>query len=285
MKYLNLTEGFNPYNAKPQDLIDFEAFTFSGGEPHIKIKSEVSKEEVSVSCRIQSFNDLGLLMIACDALRGAVATLEELKLLYFPGARQDRRMVKGEPLTVKVYANLINSLNFKEVTILDPHSDVTPALINNVRILNNNGFVLSSFLDILNKVDKPIALVSPDAGANKKLKDLAVFLSDYIEVDLVKCDKTRDVKTGEITGFEICSGITEGKVCVIVDDICDGGGTFVGLAEEIRKTNPAEQYLVVTHGIFSKGFSKLNSYFDGIYTTNSFAGQRSYKVTEISYGK
>jgi ribose-phosphate pyrophosphokinase len=57
---------------------------------------------------------------------------------------------------------------------------------------------------------------------------------------------------------------------VIIDDICDGGRTFVELAKAMKESRPtAKIYLIVTHGIFSAGFDTLNQYFEGIYTTNS----------------
>ena len=285
MKYLNLTKGFNPYNAEPQDCISFEAFTFSGGEPHIKLNvrdlEAIEDGNVVITTRIQSFNDLGLLAVAAEALdQSGHCQNKQLTLSYFPGARQDRRMVVGEPLTVKVYADIINEMGFSLVRIFDPHSDVTPALIDNVDVINNHKFVHKCFVDIISKVDTPVVLVSPDAGANKKVKELGQYLSKDFSIDIVKCDKTRDVTDGKITGFEICSGVVEGKTCVIVDDICDGGGTFIGLAEELRKAKAAAIYLVVSHGIFSKGFDKLNKLFRGFYTTDSFEGKDGvFKIT------
>ena len=62
----------------------------------------------------------------------------------------------------------------------------------------------------------------------------------------------------------------EGSDILIVDDICDGGRTFIGLAEELKKKNAGDLYLFVTHGIFSQGFSELKKHFKKIFSTNSF---------------
>lgn len=110
-------------------------------------------------------------------------------------------------------------------------------------------------------------LVCPDSGANKKMKDLQ---KGIMHDSLIKCDKTRDTQTGEISGFEVYANDLEGKPCLIIDDICDGGGTFIGLAKELKKKNAGKLYLAVSHGIFSKGYVELDKYFDGIYTTDSF---------------
>lgn len=150
MKYLNLTEGFNPYNAKTEDLIKFESFYFNGGEPHIKIMSNfINLTDVTVTCRLNNMNDVGMLMIATEALR-QIGWLGNsfLFIPYFPGARQDRRMVVGEPLTVKIYADIINSLDFNEVNMFDPHSYVAPALVDNSVPIANHKFVQLCLEDI-----------------------------------------------------------------------------------------------------------------------------------------
>ena len=74
-----------------------------------------------------------------------------------------------------------------------------------------------------------------------------------------------------MSGFAVYSNDLKGATCVIVDDICDGGGTFLGLATELKAKNAGELILIVTHGIFSKGLESLTSVFDKIYSTNSFS--------------
>jgi ribose-phosphate pyrophosphokinase len=76
------------------------------------------------------------------------------------------------------------------------------------------------------------------------------------------------VKTGKLSGFKVFAESLAGKTCFIVDDICDGGGTFIGVAEELRKLNAVKIILVISHGIFSKGLSLQN--VDEIYCTNSY---------------
>lgn len=259
---LNLDKSFNPYSA--QDEIDFEAFTFSGGEPHIKIKSCLkSVDEVSISHRIQSFNDFGLLLVAVDALQQLGVKRINVFLPYFPGARQDRLMTAGEALTIKVYADLINNQDFNSVTIFDPHSDVTPALLNRCIVINNHQFIKK----VTQELSRDLVLISPDGGALKKIYKVAAYLQDY---SVVECSKSRDVKTGALSGFKVYSSDLQGKDCLIIDDICDGGGTFVGLAKELKEKNAGNLYLAVSHGIFSRGFGNIEKYFEKVFTTDSF---------------
>ena len=268
---LNLDKNFKPLIG---DEIEFESFTFSGGEPHIKINPNFdTTKKVTITHRLNSFNDLGLLCLAVDALQRMDAKLEQLVIPYFPSARQDRVMIKGEPLSVKVYANIINSLNFKKVIVFDAHSEVTPAVLNNCEVVTNHNFIQKVIQEIGNDVE----LISPDGGALKKIYKVSEFLGG---VEVVECSKSRDVKTGKLSGFKVYSDDLKGKDCLIVDDICDGGGTFIGLADELKKKNAGKLYLAVSHGIFSKGFENLDI-FEKIFTTDSFKNIESDCVTQI----
>jgi len=66
-----------------------------------------------------------------------------------------------------------------------------------------------------------------------------------------------------------------------VDDICDGGGTFLGLATALKEKNAGKLSLIVSHGIFSKGFEELNKSFDTVFTTNSFRDIEEEKVVQL----
>ncbi|MBW1658285.1 ribose-phosphate diphosphokinase [Flavobacterium quisquiliarum] len=258
---LNLDPKFAPI--QNQEEIKFQSFTFSGGEPHIKINPDFDvNQKVTITHRLNSFNDLGLLCITVDALRRMDVKIIDLFIPYFPAARQDRVMIPGEPLSVKVYADIINAMKLNKVFVFDAHSEVTPALLNNSTVIPNYTFIK----EVLNKIGQNVKLISPDGGALKKIYKVSEFLGG---VEVVECSKSRDVKTGKLSGFKVYEEDLQGMDCLIVDDICDGGGTFVGLAEELKKKNAGKLYLAVSHGIFNKGFEVLNC-FDGIFTTNSF---------------
>lgn len=271
---LNLDQKFKPISGAE---ISFESFIFNGGEPHIRISNFDIADPVYITHRINSFNDLGLLCVAVDALKRMGAKKLHLYAPYFPGARQDRVMVEGESLTVKVYADLINRLELESITIIDPHSDVTPALLNNCMIIQNHQFIKQ----VLEHLPKDIILISPDAGASKKIFKLATALGIP---NVIECGKKRDLASGQLSGFSVPIEDMGDKSCLIVDDICDGGGTFLGLGEALRQKNSGDLYLAVTHGIFSKGFADLSKIFHHIYTTNSVKDIDSTEyVTQISH--
>ncbi|MCC9072621.1 ribose-phosphate diphosphokinase [Flavobacterium sp. F-65] len=258
---LNLDPNFRPISGQKE--IEFKSFIFSGGEPHIKINPDFdTNQAITITHRLNSFNDFGLLCLAVDALRRMDVKIISLFIPYFPAARQDRVMIKGEPLSVKVYADIINAMNLEKVFVFDAHSEVTPALINNCEVIPNHTFIQT----VIKTIGNDVKLISPDGGALKKIYKVSEFLGG---VEVVECSKSRDVKTGRLSGFKVYEDDLQGMDCLIVDDICDGGGTFVGLAEELKNKNAGKLYLAVSHGIFNKGFEVLDC-FEKIFTTNSF---------------
>ena len=271
MQLLNLDTLFKPFAGNE---ISYDSFTFYGGEPHIKIENSFNTNDIiTITHRLKSFNDLGLLCVAVDALKRMGAKHLELFIPYFPAARQDRLMVAGEPLSVKVYADIINTMNLEKVMVFDPHSEVTPALLTNCEVIQNYDFIGQ----VIKQVGK-VKLISPDGGALKKIYKVSEYLGG---VEVVECSKSRDVKTGKLSGFKVYEDDLKGADCLIVDDICDGGGTFTGLAEELKKKNAGKLYLAVSHGIFSKGTDKLTAHFDVVFTTNSFCDIEADGVKQL----
>ena len=247
--------------------ISFDSFTFAGGEPHIKLGAIAPTAAVLITQRVRNWQDLGLLAVAVDALRRAGVDSISLLMPYLPGARQDRVMVPGEPLTVRVYTDFLNSLSLKQVMIYDPHSSVGPALLDHVQVIDNIGFAKT----VLSQLPSNTRLISPDAGAQKKVHAVAEALGGKYPV--IDCGKHRDVRTGALTGFAvyIYDKQLRGEPCLILDDICDGGGTFLGLAQALKEAGAGDLYLAVSHGIFSRGTEVLTKVFQQIYCTDSFS--------------
>ena len=270
---LNLNPSFTPLGEN--NLIEYKSFLFAGGEPHIKISNNFDASlPITITHRINSFNDLGLICITVDALKRMGVKEINLFIPYFPAARQDRVMIPGEPLSVKVYADIINAMALASVTVFDPHSEVTPALLNNCVTISNHVFIKQ----VIAKIGTEVKLISPDGGALKKIYKVSEFLGG---AEVVECSKSRDVKTGKLSGFKVYTEDLAGADCLIVDDICDGGGTFIGLAEALKAKNAGKLYLAISHGIFSKGFDELGKYFEQIFTTDSIKEVDHEGVTQI----
>jgi ribose-phosphate pyrophosphokinase len=104
-------------------------------------------------------------------------------------------------------------------------------------------------------------------AADKGGKARAEAMAEAMNLPVYYGGKTRDVSTGKLTGFTL-EPIPAGGHYLVVDDICDGGGTFIGLGEKIREQG-AFADLFVSHGIFSKGTEDLKKVFKNIITTDS----------------
>lgn len=259
--------------------VKFNMFKFPGGEQHIKLQLDnISYQEIKkivITHRIKTGDDLIQIMIAKDACETMGVKNFDLIIPYTPYARQDRVAVEGESFTLKVFANAINSLGFDKVYVVDAHSNVAPALIDRCTNLSNEEYVERAVKDILKSTNSTqLFLAAPDYGASKKVHELASKIEEVVGV--IQCEKARDVKTGELSGFKVhIPEMTWNRPVLVVDDICDGGGSFMGLAKEMPEDN---LHLFVTHGIFSKGIGTLLEYYEHIYTTNSY---QTFNVIDV----
>ncbi len=235
---------------------------FSGGEPHIVINDQTSivrNANIWLDARPTNGSEFIAMLAVLDALRAMRPAKLSLYIPYFPGARQDRRE-PGGCFTAKLYANLIRTADLDAIGVVDPHSDVTAALTN-CRVVPQWHFA-KQFKGCYD------GIISPDAGAAKKAEKWGQIL----EVPVFVARKNRDPKTGLLSGFHCDTGdmIPHGDY-LVVDDICDGGRTFIGIADFIKAQVPTVHLgLFVTHGIFSKGFEELDRRFTTIWSTSSF---------------
>ena len=266
--------------------IKFEKTKFPDGQQSIKITSGVASEiAIKIYSRFTSFQDLELILCATAALKNLGMTDIFLYIPYFLGGRSDRRFEDGSINYIKdVVAPIINAQHYKGVLVLDPHSDVIEACIDRLDKIDNYSLVKAALtsIDNTNSAREKMCIISPDAGALKKIYGVA----KHFDVrDVLTASKVRDLSTGKILHTEIpqINGSGE-KNFVIIDDICDGGRTFIEVAKAILEKRPRSMfndkiYLIVTHGIFSAGLLELSNYFNGIYCTNSV---KDIKVEEYS---
>lgn len=253
--------------------VEIERGVFPDGAVWLRVMSKLPRFAQVMRIRVaamRDMNDFMLLAQLTDAVRHATdITVSHLELAWLPWARQDRHMVNGDSFALKVFANQLNVLNFDKVFLLDPHSDAAAAAINNsVVIAQETCLMKSETLRQAISTGK-LTLVAPDAGALKKIHNVAKASGAR---DYAILTKERDVATGTLTGFALVSGDVAGKDVLIVDDLCDAGGTFIGSAQVLRDAGARSVSLYVTHGVFSKGVENLlNNGIDAIYTTTSFA--------------
>jgi len=249
-----------------------EFFGFPGGERHVRLSEELIHalkqhgRDWAINANVYTPYEIMDLLLVTDAVRRLLpaGNLLRLVLPYVPYARQDRVALEGEPLSIKVFANLVNSLAFDEVEIWDPHSDVTPALLNNVRVRPTEELMRATFDKAgATSLLRECAFVAPDAGARKRVGNLAKVFN----TEPVFADKARDPVTGKLSGAKVPDDLPA-RPMLVVDDICDGGGTFIELARVLREKTDQPLYLYVTHGLFTKGLEPLRACYDRVFTAN-----------------
>lgn len=199
-----------------------------------------------------------------------------LNMPYLPHARMDREKEYGDVFTLKYFAEVINSLQFASVRILDPHSNVGPALLNNVHVLSPYSEIMHAITDI-HAVD--LALFYPDEGSCKRYAGL--FNYPYLFGV-----KQRNWKTGEITSFDLIgdtSRFEPGTPVLIVDDICSRGGTFYHSAKKLKEAGFGPIYLYVTHcePTILKGDLLEGDLIERAYTTDSIFFNHSHPKIEV----
>ena len=237
---------------------------YPAGETHSELNDIQGINSIAVEAEITNFEEL-CDMIVTDEILKRQGIQTQWFVPYFPFARHDRRNHNKDGYELGLAKQLVQSLN---ITIADPHSDVTGEIQNIsqteiVNILIQKGHIKKTNL----------TAVIPDAGASKKAYDWSIPNG----IPTVQATKRRDPKTGKLSGFGVPeTDLIEGKDIIIVDDICDGGGTFLGLAEKILEKNPKTLTLVVTHGLFTKGFDALAKSYDQIITFGYKNKQNDY---------
>lgn len=217
---------------------------------------------VSVTARINNPADQMSLFFTTDALRRKYPLAKFfLNMYYLPYARQDRVCNEGESHNLKVFCQMVNNLKYDLVQVADPHSSVATALLDNAVILDQYEIfrgIKSSF--------REWTIVAPDNGATKKCEEFAKKVG---AAGVITFSKTREMSTGEITSLKPNQEINSNGNYLVLDDLCDGGRTFIELAKYFSKTD-CRLELAITHGIFSYGVEIVASEFDHVYTTDSF---------------
>lgn len=242
-----------------------ETMFFPGGEPHVKVPANLSGD-VLAFLKLRTWNDVGVGACVIDTLLVHNIPRVRVFIPYFPGARQDKTKRASEsdpysPLTVAMMGTLLTG--GIETIVFDMHS--------------HEGFDwLSEAVNLMPK-DLPIevkpdvvGIIAPDEGALERASQFhRVFYPDAL---FIQCSKRRDPTTGRLSGYHMPKLPGIGRY-VVVDDICDGGGTFNLLADAFSDDEFGDRShleLFVSHGIFSKGLGNISSVIESITTTDSW---------------
>lgn len=207
-------------------------------------------------------------------LRSKGISRMSLYMPYVPNARMDRVKNTEDVFTLKYFAEVLNSLDFHAVRVLDPHSSVSEALINNLWIDSPKTYIKEAVSKILWSGDgratpehnNSLLMFYPDEGAMKRY-------SGMVKRPYAFGIKKRDWETGQILGLDVSGDVDSivGKDILIVDDICSRGGTFYHSAKKLKELGANKIYLYVTHceNTILEGELLTSGLIEKVYTTNS----------------
>lgn len=275
------------YTSDQYSPAPYRSFTFSAGEKQVRIGSVdswKSTEAIAVEANIQGSEGAMELFMVLNALDNLDLNYPRLDIVlpYLPYSRQDRVCYPGEAFGLEAFLNILvaslpNNVKRPRLITWDVHSDVAEEICRHWKKMTffnlQSDFLLTTVFSktLSSKVDNLI-VVAPDKGAVNRATKAANGLIGWgcPEDRILFGEKVRDPDNGEILGTLIFmqegessvhllpdrpqASNLKGKPMLIVDDICDGGRTFIELAKVLRQFEPSEIILYVTHGIFSKGF-------------------------------
>ena len=240
--------------------IKYSISRFPDGEVQISLEEFSHKEQIQVKCRITNAEDLFILMQVLDILdRHEVSYV--LSIYYLMGMRMDRVMDFNRPFTLKIVLNSLKNCNADNIEILEPHSDI----YYDYRF---GGKFTELYIEgsPSNTVWYGYQMVLPDAGAKER------YDFQYVGTALT-CSKVRDLTTGKILEIKIDNpeAISD-KPLLILDDLCDGGDTFCGIAKAFNSLGISKERLniAVTHMVNPKGIKNLSENFNHVWFTNSY---------------
>lgn len=240
--------------------IKYSISKFPDGEVQISLEDFSHKEQIQVKCRITNAEDLFILMQVLDILdRHEVSYM--LSIYYLMGMRMDRVMDFNRPFTLKIILNSLKNCNADNIEILEPHSDA----YYDYRF---GGKFTELYIEgsPSNTIWHGYQMVLPDAGAKER------YDYQYVGTALT-CSKVRDLTTGKILEIKIDNPeVISDKPLLILDDLCDGGGTFCGIAKAFNALDiPKERLnIAVTHMVNPKGIKNLSENFNHVWFTNSY---------------
>ncbi len=194
-----------------------------------------------------------------DLFRSSGPRIINLYIDYLPYARQDKKISNTSTFALHSFGKILDNMGFDKISILDPHSDIIRTVMAKTELQYVD---VENFIDATKKSCNAEIICFPDFGASDRYNK---YYNEYITLK-----KTRNLDTGEITGlgFHMKTNIKD-KVVLIVDDICDRGGTFIAASKLLYDNEAKEVNLYITHGIFSGGLKIIkDSGIKRIFTKN-----------------
>lgn len=258
-------------------LHDVKLWNFPANEVGVKIgKIDGFVSNITITLLMPTSDEIIAMFNILDILFDAGIPREKIDLYipYMPYGRQDRACHEGESFALRVFGQMIKAFpHFNAIYTEDMHSDNTYFALYGYGITVKQ-MKQAACAKYLPKFD---ALIAPDAGAATK-----VNTHHQVSLGTEVFTLSKERKDGKVIYTDFPFDTIIGEVCV-VDDICDGGATFLSLAEMLKRTQPniTSLNLYVTHGIFSKGTDELKKFYDTIFVRNNMNPSVISSITTI----
>ncbi len=211
------------------------------------------------------------LLIFIDGLRNAKAKEINLVIPYYGFSRQDRVARRGEPITAKLVADLLNTVGVNRVITMDLHTPQTQGFFScPVDDLSPTSLFGDYYRKLFHRLSIPtskVTVVSPDHGSIHRARDLASELPDS---KLAIIDKRRPAPN--VAEVSQVVGDVKGQVCLIIDDIIDTAGTTIACADLLEKEGATSLFVGGTHGVLSNHAEekiRLHPFIQDLCLTNS----------------
>ncbi len=250
---------------------------FSDGEFNFQIEENARGADVFIIQPTCPPTDKHLmeLLVMLDAFRRASAERLTAVIPYFGYARSDKKDRPRVPIAAKLMANLIATAGAQRVLTLDLHASQIQGFFDiPVDHLYAAPVIVNYFQD--NPIDNLI-VVAPDTGGAERARAYAKRLN----TGLALCDKRREkANVAEVMNVV---GDVEGKNCLIIDDLCDTGGTICKVADALYANGANNIYACFTHAVLSgRAIENLSdSHLKKIIVTNTIPlCEKGFKLKE-----
>lgn len=238
--------------------VKYEIKAFPDGEPYFKLDPINRKETYQVICRITSPTELFRLMQIADIL-DRQEVIWDLRIMYLMTQRNDRVIDFNEPFDLNIISGILKSFKCENIDIFELHSDrLCHDISHKINMINFRWFEDCSRI----VYSDSYTLCLPDKGAYLRYGGNGILLEKVRDLN----DKGRLLK---IDLAEVPDEIND-KILVL-DDLCDAGGTFILTAGLLREKFPNKQLdIFVSHMVNPKGIANLSVNYDNVYFTNSY---------------
>ena len=216
---------------------------FSDGETRVEIGSNVRGGDIFIIQPTSGPADHHIMeaLIMVDACRRASADRITLVCPYFGYARQERKSAPRTPITAKLIADLFTVSGIDRMLVLELHTSAIQGFFN---IPVDHLFAKPIFGPYFSNL-QDILVVSPDAGGVERARAMAKFFNCGLAI----VDKRRD-RPNESTVMNVIGDVRE-KNCLIVDDICDTGGSLCKAADALLENGALSVTAAITHPVLS----------------------------------